>query len=105
MTFCPHCGHNLTADEPITRAPYRLHTNEAWRHSTRLPLTAQEAAFLHSLAKAYPRVVSTEALANRISAAAYPENVIAVVARRIRIKLGEQTPFETVRGQGYRWAA
>ena len=73
MTFCPHCGYNITPDEPVTLGDWDLHPAETYHNAVRLPLTPQESAALHTLAKAQGRAVSADTLGSRIGAAKTPE--------------------------------
>ena len=76
----------------------------AWRSGTRLDLTTKELALLELLLAGDGAVLSPEALLARAwDEAADPfSNVVKVTISRLRRKLGEPDPIETVPGAGYR---
>lgn len=101
--FCPSCGYNLRADQPIERGPWRLLPDEARFHGVRVALVGAETIILYTLAAAAPRAVTHEVLANRSSGSSSMASTKTRVAR-IRDKLGDQCPIESEYGIGYRWA-
>ena len=76
----------------------------ASRHGQRLELSAKEFAVLELLMGAQGAVISSEELLARgWDEAADPfSNVVKVTVSRLRRKLGEPDPIETVPGGGYR---
>jgi two-component system, OmpR family, copper resistance phosphate regulon response regulator CusR len=70
-------------------------------------LTAREFALLYHLALHAGEVVSRERLLSDVWGYHFDpcSNVVDVCVRRLRKKLGPQTPIETVRNAGYRLAA
>lgn len=101
--FCPSCGFNLRVDTAVEIGPWLIATDEVRFHGVRTALTGHETVILHTLAAAYPRSVTNEALANRCSQNA-SASYLKVCVWRMRQKLGEMCPIETVPGLGYRWA-
>ena len=98
-----------TASRALRRGPLRLDltTEKAWIHDRPLDLTAYEYRLLEQLAASQGKVLSKQALADRL----YPHdedresNVIEVLVGRLRRKLdpdGSLAPIETLRGRGYR---
>jgi DNA-binding response OmpR family regulator len=76
----------------------------ARRGGARLDLSAKEFAVLELLMGAHGAVISSEELLARAwDEAADPfSNVVKVTVSRLRRKLGEPDPIETVQGGGYR---
>lgn len=70
-----------------------------------LNLSRSEAHILFVLAGARGKVVSAEMVGERFSGSGTPQNTVRVLITRIRKKLGEACPIETVHGRGYRWNA
>lgn len=70
-------------------------------------LTAREFALLYHLALHAGEVISRERLLSEVWGYHFDpcSNVVDVCIRRLRKKLGPQTPIETVRNAGYRLAA
>jgi DNA-binding response OmpR family regulator len=70
-------------------------------------LTAREFALLYHLALHPAEVISRERLLSEVWGYHFDpcSNVVDVCVRRLRKKLGPQTPIETVRNAGYRLAA
>jgi DNA-binding response OmpR family regulator len=98
-----------TADPPVLeRAGIRLDParREAFRDGHHIPLSRKEFAVLTELLRAGGAVVSAEELLER----AWDEhidpftNVVRVTVMKLRRKLGEPQPIETVQGVGYRIA-
>lgn len=102
--FCPHCGYNFEADEPVEIDGWILTSADVTFAGTKLRLARQECAFLHTLASADGEWVKSDALLNRISDSD-STNLVAVVAAHVRRKLGSLAPIEGSRQRGYRWAA
>lgn len=102
--FCPHCGFNLEPDVPIEMGKWKLLPDMAAFDGWPLPLTRQEASFLHTLAKAAPRSVRVETIGERISDIEDPVGLARVIACKLRKKL-PAAPFETKRygEHGYVW--
>lgn len=104
MNFCNRCGCNLAADHPINRGDWRLALHGIEYKGEALPTSPAEASMLHSLAAARGMPVSAAVLAERSGYEGLdPVNVVSVTLCRLRQRLPE-TPFENVRGFGYRWA-
>lgn len=101
--FCPSCGCNLTPDKPVERDGWKLTPTEVYRGEQRMALTPCEAGFLYTLAAAGQRIVPRDVVGARISCSVDPGNLANVMAFRLRKKA--VAPFETIRGQGYRWVA
>lgn len=72
-----------------------------------IPLTAKEFALLAYLAQNRGRVVSRETLLARVWGARYEggPRTVDIHVRRLRMKLGEAFPLETLRGAGYKMRA
>jgi len=98
-----------TASRELRIGPLHLDLNaeRVWMHEMPLDLTAFEYRLLELLATSRGKVLSKQALADRL----YPHdedresNVIEVLVGRLRRKLdpkGELHPIETLRGRGYR---
>ena len=70
----------------------------------RIVLTAKEFALLAFLATNRGRVFSREALLGRVWGARYEggARTVDIHVRRLRAKLGEALPLETLRGAGYK---
>lgn len=105
LPFCPNCGHNLQPDTPVEIGPWQLWPTRARLNGQTVDLTRAECGVLHSLATARDRTLSSVVIGQRISYAENVENLVAVLISRIRNKLGNACPIETVRGFGYRWAS
>lgn len=101
--FCPSCGFNYHTDSVVVRGPWQIAEDEVRFHGIKTALSFGECVILHSLAAAYPRAVTGEALANRCTSAGSIDSM-KVRMTRMRHKLGDQFPIETIRGVGYRWA-
>ncbi len=73
----------------------------------RVPLTAKEFALLAFLAANRGRVFSREALLARVWGSRYEggARTVDIHVRRLRAKLGDALPLETLRGAGYKLRA
>jgi hypothetical protein len=81
---------------------------EAYLDGTRLALTDLESRLLASLQQRRGKAVSRATLLDEVWGYEddYSSNVVDVVVRRLRQKLGERAAaLETVRGVGYRWGS
>lgn len=69
-----------------------------------VPLTAKEFALLSFLAQNRGRVLSRERLLSRVWGARYEggPRTVDIHVRRLRMKLGDGFPLETLRGAGYK---
>lgn len=69
-----------------------------------IPLTAKEFALLAFLAQNRGRVFSRETLLARVWGARYEggPRTVDIHVRRLRMKLGDSLPLETLRGAGYK---
>lgn len=104
MTFCPHCGFNLTQDDPISMGDWVLTPQQARLRGALLSLYKAEAGILYASAKARGRVVSAEAIANRNGSEAEDiRSNVGVQFWNLRRKLGEICPVKHRRGIGYYW--
>lgn len=101
--FCPHCGFNLAADEPVEIGRWLVSSDEVLLDGQRVRLTSAEIRLMHSVAVRFPRAARREAVINRVSDATEGDNLISVFMSRLRSKLGADMPIETVRGIGLRW--
>jgi DNA-binding response OmpR family regulator len=70
----------------------------------RVPLTAKEFALLSFLTSNRGRVFSRDALLSRVWGVGYDggARTVDIHVRRLRAKLGEALPLETMRGAGYK---
>ena len=88
--FCPHCGHNLTVEQPVALGPLAFDPREQIRwNGDALPLTASEFLLLGSLIQAQGKLVNKDILAER---AGYDgrgdaNNLVQVLVCRIRRQL------------------
>lgn len=78
----------------------------ATRHDRRLDLSAKEFAVLQALMRAHPAALSTEDLLEQVwDEHADPfTNTVSVTMSRLRRKLGDPTPIQTIPNVGYRIA-
>lgn len=105
-TLCPHCGHDLTRDEPISRGDivFDPRGEVQWRGAA-VHLTVGQRIVLHSLLKANGRTVPRDALLERLDSQSEDgRNLLSVHLARLRSAL-PGVPIENVRGIGLRWAA
>lgn len=103
--FCPSCGFNLVADEPVSIGAWSVSPSEVLCDGREVRMTPSERILLHSLAAMRGRVVKDSAILERIGSEA-EGHVVNVFACRIRTacrKAGVPDPIETVWGSGYRW--
>lgn len=101
--FCPSCGFNLAADEPVQIGRWTVSVDEVRLDGQLLQLTSCEVLLLHSAAAKHPRPVRRTAVQERVSSAENAANIVSVMMCRLRRKLGANMPIETVRGVGLRW--
>lgn len=104
--FCPSCGFNLVADEPVAIGPWFISPSEVLHEGQMLRLTPSERILLHSLATMRGRVVKQSALYERMGAESEQPHIVTVYACRVRATcrtLGIADPIETIWGSGYRW--
>lgn len=83
-------------------------THEAYLDGTRVELTDLESRLLASLQQRSGKAVSRATLLDEVWGYEddYSSNVVDVVVRRLRQKLGDRAAMlETVRGVGYRWGS
>lgn len=99
--FCPHCGYNLRADEPIVSGVWRITPYSVEYNGRLIPLTASQNIMLHSIAAAGGEPVKPRVLAERIDSNT-DGNVVQVLMVRIRKAL-PGVPIKTVWNAGYRW--
>jgi DNA-binding response OmpR family regulator len=81
--------------------------HEVTKDGRPVTLTAREFSLLSFLAANRGRVFSRESLLSRVWGARYEGGVrtVDIHVRRLRAKLGEALPLETIRGAGYRLKA
>lgn len=101
--FCPCCGFNLAADQPVTIGRWTVSADEVRLDGARQRLTACEVRLMHSVAAMAPNPVRRSAVRERISDAESNDNIVSVMICRLKGKLGADMPIETVRGVGLRW--
>lgn len=99
--MCPHCGYDLRTSEPIVLGDWKLTPTEIYYQGQAQLLTAQQIEFMYSVAKAYPRTITTEALMNRLGVE--NPNHIAVVKSKIASWMPNRFPIVNVHRQGYKW--
>lgn len=107
--FCPACGHNLTADAPVASGAWRIDPRQGAFFRDK-PVTRRQTwvQIMLALAESGGRVVSTEALLNRISDSDQ-NGVIATQICQLRkhlAGLGVPDPIVSHRHRGmngYRW--
>ncbi len=101
--MCPHCGYNLAPDQLIEAGRWVLSPTETFYDGERLDVTKQQAAVLHTLAKARGVCVPPEVIKNRVSDSERGDNnIVYVLMRRLRMRL-PSVPFERAYGVGFRW--
>lgn len=101
--FCPSCGHNFSADEPVVRGAWELTPSETFYHGRKVNITGAQSALLHTLAAANGRAVRREAIGARISNTEEPGRFCGVVLNQMRKRIDAPWPVENVYGLGYRW--
>ncbi|WP_067816734.1 response regulator transcription factor [Actinomadura kijaniata] len=79
---------------------------QAYRGGRRLELSRKEFAVLETLLRAEGAVVSPEDLIEQVweEHVSYYSNTVRVTVSKLRAKLGDPNPIETVSGAGYRMA-
>lgn len=107
-SICPCCGTDIRLDDPITIDDFAMFGDGYPLTYLRKPLklAPRESSVCWALMKAYPLVLSTDVLLNRIGSEDAEGNVVQVYVHRIRAKLkmlGIEDPIETVYGRGFRW--
>jgi DNA-binding response OmpR family regulator len=105
-----HLRRGSVADEVLVRTPGLVLdvTRRQARIGERIvDLSEREFRLLHHLARNAGQVVSRESIISDVwgSQCDSRSNVVEVCMRRLRRKLGAETPIETVRHGGYRIAA
>lgn len=106
VKFCPHCGHDLEALEPIESGPFNYDPKGDLRfNGTVIRLTPSEHVLVGTLIAASPNVVPKRTIAERIDYDG-DGNVVDVLLTRIRNKLkqaGAPSPIISEWGRGVRW--
>jgi len=108
VTFCPCCGHNLAAEQPIAIGALAHDPRgvSSWAGMP-LRLTAAEHLLFGSIVAAKGRLTRHETIAERIGHDG-DGNCVAVLLSRVRAKLRHAGApaglVETVRGAGVRLA-
>jgi len=103
--LCPCCGYDLAQDEVIERDGIRLEPRgDVLVNGAPVRLTPSERIILSSLMKANGMAISGAALHERMDSRA-DGNVVEVMVRRVREKLGDACRIENIRGIGYRWVS
>ena len=68
-----------------------------------LKLTAAETSVLYALAEAGGAVMPPHAIGQRFARSGKASSSVRVIVARLRKKIGDRCPIETVHGRGYRW--
>lgn len=102
--ICPHCGADLTKDEPIERAGLSMFPyGNARVGGAEIKLTKAESGVLYTLLKAEGQMMPQTAIAERIGYEGDdPAGLINVHINRIRRKLAPHwsVPIRSLRGVG-----
>lgn len=103
--FCPGCGHDLIADAPIVIDEWSTYGDgfPILYNGQALVLPPAQRQVIHTLMKAYPRVVKVDAILNRIGSEGSAQ-VIAVHTSRLKrtlLALGIPCPVMNLFGEGY----
>jgi len=107
--LCPSCGFNLVKDKPIEIDGYVIDQGErtvSYEGKQVSGLTLSQVLMLHSIAKASPSCISSDALLNRMSDSDNT-NLVCVQLGKMRNvfeDIGVTCPVQTVWGRGYRWS-
>ena len=109
MAFCPHCGCNLVAEQPVVIGPlsYDPRGDLCWRDRP-LPLSPHQLLILGALVQARGAIVTNDVLAERsgYDGTGDSADVVKVLICRIRHHLrsagAPPTMIVTVRGRGCR---
>ena len=104
MAFCPHCGLDLTCDEPVVAGPLRYDPRgRSTYNGLPLHLSPSLSILLGSLVCAGGSYVRADALLNRMDSSGGP-NTLCVQIRRLRIVVPRgRWHIQSKRGFGYRW--
>jgi DNA-binding response OmpR family regulator len=103
--MCPHCGYNLEADKPLTRGRWVLSQDRTYLDGDLLTIRRACSALLYAVAKGDGRIVSKDALVNRISeSATSTSNLVDVYTCALRKRLGDDYPFHHHARLGLSWA-
>jgi DNA-binding response OmpR family regulator len=105
-----HLKRGSAAEEVLVRAPgfvLDMMRRQVRVGSRVVDLSEREFRLLHHLVRNAGEVVSRESIISDVWGTACDprSNVVEVCVRRLRRKLGDETPIETVRHGGYRIAA
>jgi DNA-binding response OmpR family regulator len=105
--FCPACGHNLEAEQPVAFGPLAVDPRgEATWRGRKIRLTCGQFLIFDSLAQAGGAIVAKDILAERagFGDSDDPLNVVDVLICRIRRALRAAgvppTIIRTIRGRG-----
>ena len=101
--LCPHCVAENDRLATVEIDGWRLTPNLAVYRAGTLHLTGAEAALLHALATARGNLLSPSMIGKKFSNLEDNSGSVRVIISRLRKKLGESCPIETIRGLGYRW--
>lgn len=111
MTCCPNCGYNLSADAPVSTGDWRIDPRQGvfWK-GRRVTARQSWVQIMLTLADAGGRVVTTEALLNRISDSESNTLIASQVCQLRKHLASIHAPDPIVshrhRGMhGYRWEA
>jgi DNA-binding response OmpR family regulator len=99
--FCPHCGFDLAASQPVLSGDWRVTPYSVELAGKGVRLTACENIILHSIISARGVPVTERVLAERIGYDGDNNNVHVMISR-LRKSL-PNVPIQTVRRAGYRW--
>jgi DNA-binding response OmpR family regulator len=107
--YCPSCGHNLAAEQPVTIGPLEFEPRgEARWHGRKIPLTCGQFLIFGALVLAGGRYVSRDILAERagydgLGDAHNSVDVLTCRARRaLRLVGCPTTIIRNERGRGLR---
>lgn len=101
--FCPHCGYNLKADEPLILGPWELYPNGlVLLDKVPIKMTPQQGELVYTVARAGGKIVTREAAGLRLGVPGDIQGHINTLV--CRIKKHKEVPIETVWRSGLRWA-
>lgn len=106
MRFCPHCGHDFEALEPVATGSFFFDPKGDFRFGDKsIRLSPAEHIIVGTLMAVSPNIVPRIAIRERIGTDS-DGNVLDVHMTRIKNKLkalGAPNPIKSVWGRGVRW--
>lgn len=108
MHLCPSCGLDLSKNEPVSSATYKMHgpNGPLVIDGKDIPLAPLENEVAWALLRAKPAPLGKDAILLRIGSEG-DGNLVAVILCRLRKKIREagveREVIQTVYGGGYRW--